>query len=95
MFDYKFESLKVKNISYIEYNSKPVEIAIFYGNIPAPLYVDPNSSNLYNIIFTTKEEAIDIAKHAIINTINFHYDRVKYFEQLLSNINNIDFKKVK
>jgi hypothetical protein len=86
----KFKQYKITHVNKYISNNKIVE-AYIEGS-PLPLNLDRNQSKYMEIIFTTKEEAIESAKQQINDKIKEFSEQIVYFSNKLANIDDIEFR---
>ena len=91
--DIKFKQIKVIDID--DYFSTDSVIEIYIDDSPLMFSFSRNKSSWMKSIFTTKEEAIESAKHQINDKIKEFSEQIVYFSNKLSNIDDIEFRQNK
>lgn len=88
--NYKFQKVKVREIS--EFYSNEDIIETYIDKSPVSFSFLKKESNWFNLIFTTKEEAIKSAIKQMKEKIKYFKDQSKKYEDAIKNINDIEFK---
>ena len=88
--NYKFQQVKVREISEIYSDNKIIETYI--DKSPLSFSFNRQTSNWHNLVFTTKEEAIKSAIKQLKEKIKYFKNQSKKYEDAIKNINDIEFR---
>ncbi len=89
--DVKFKQIEVRDID--DYFSNDSIIQTYINDSPLMFSFSRNKSSWMKSIFTTKEEAIESAKHQINEKIKAFSGQIVYFSNKLTNIDDIEFRQ--
>lgn len=84
---------KYKVLSYNDYLSNSEVLEMYINKSPMSFDFRRNESQWHQLIFTTKEEAIESAKHQISQKIKEFNKQIEYYVNTIINIDDIEFRQ--
>lgn len=84
---------KYKVLSYDDYLSNSEVLGMYIHESPLSFDFRRNESQWHQMIFTTKEEAIESAKRQINQKIKEFSKQIEYYLNTIVNIDDIEFRQ--